>query len=91
MQYHLLVLCKATEKLCTDGVTLNVGMCLTSMPMQDSALAEQHCRACAAVAAGVTLCAAPPASRPAGLLHDVFAHYLQVALMGMVAHADLQT
>ncbi len=91
MQYHLLVLCKATEKLCTDGITLTAGMCLTTMPMQDSAVAEQHRRACAAVAAGVTLCAAPPASRPAGLLHDVPAHHLQVALMGVVAHADLQT
>ncbi len=59
--------------------------------MQDSAVAEQHCRACAAVAAGVTLCAAPPARRPAGLLHDVSAHHLQVALVGVVAHADLQT
>ncbi len=91
MQCYLLVLCKATEKLCTDEITLAVEMCLTSMPMQDSAVAEQHCRACAAVAAGVTLCAAPPASRPAGLLHDVSAHHLQVALMGVVAHADLQT
>jgi len=66
-------------------------MCLTSMPMQDPAVAEQHCGACAAVAAGVTLCAAPFASRSAGLLHDVSAHHLQVALMGVVAHADLQT
>ncbi len=66
-------------------------MCLTSMPMQGSAVAEQHCGACAAVAAGVTLCAAPPATRPAGLLHDVSAYHLQVALVGVVAHADLQT
>ena len=66
-------------------------MCLTTMPMQDPAVAEQYRRACAAVAAGVTLCAAPPASRPAGLLHDVSAHPLHVALMAVVAHADLQT
>lgn len=58
--------------------------------VQDSAVAERHSWACKKVASGVALCAAPPASRPAGLLHDVPAYRLQVASVDLVAHANPQ-
>lgn len=59
--------------------------------IQDTAMAEQHGGACAAVATAVTLPAAPVACGLVGLLHDVPAHHLQMAPLGVVAHADLQT
>ena len=59
--------------------------------MQDPAVAERLGGSCTAVASGVTLCPALPASGPAGMLHDVPAHRPSLAAVDLVADADSQT